>query len=610
MASNTTPAWWREYATSWTAGEAHAFLLYGDISGYAHEGVSQRRYLMGALSTNTRSVVAIYNRASGITFAAESMREKALALIGSSPSASQQSGGNVFGAALAGLGPQNSQQDPFASARQVGPALSLLEQLLTAEAGRGKVAVILDYADLIIPPFAKATASPDNLNILAQFLSWAISPQLAQCNNPIFLLSSRLADIHEDIRASGSGWKAIEISMPDYETRLTYLQWYIAQRDAARAEATAKRKTPPPAITCVDLDVAECGRLTAGLNLRHIEDILLLAAKSDGVTRALVKARKDAIITSEYSEVAEMIEPLPGGFRAIGGVDHLIAWAQDEIIRPVRDGHPTDAPKGVLFVGPPGTGKTFLTRALAAEVGYNAVALNLSNILGGIVGESEQRLQRFFTFARSLAPVLVFVDEIDQSDVSRRGNGSGNPVAANLFNAMLQFMSDETLRGKVIVIFASNRPDLIDPALLRFGRMDAIIPVLLPDESARCGIIAAQARMQGAAIAPDAIAQLAAQTENYSAADLAALVAKSRKLARRAGCETVALEQVTQALTLIRPATATSNQAEWYTLQAVSACNDAEYLPPKYAALLANRQDLSTQIRQQAPDFVRRERAL
>jgi len=246
-------------------------------------------------------------------------------------------------------------------------------------------------------------------------------------------------------------------------------------------------------------------------------------------------------------------------------------------------------------------------RALSREIGFNAVALRAENILGGIVGESEQKLKRFFSFARSLAPVLIFIDELDQSDMSRRGGGSGNPVAANLFNSMLQFMSDETLRGKVITIFASNRPDLIDPALLRFGRMDAIIPVLLPDEAARESIIAAQARTQEIAIEVDALTAIAGTTDKYSAADLAAIIAKARKLTRRTGGRAITVAVARAALLYIRP---TMQNADWYTLLAIQACNDAEHLPEQYAQLLTNRQELQSQIKVSEPDSGRAERSL
>ncbi len=377
--------------------------------------------------------------------------------------------------------------------------------------------------------------------------------------------------------------------MPDYTARLEYLQWYLGQWQS--------RKKP---IVLVDLTVEEMAQLTAGLNLRHLEDILLLGAKDNGVSRTLVKGRKDSIITTEFSEVAEMIEPLPEGFAVLGGMDRLIEWSKNELIAPLRSGRAVDASKGVLLVGPPGTGKTHFVRALSYEIGFNAVALRAENVLGGIVGESERKLKQFFSFARALAPVLIFVDELDQSDMSRRGNTSGNPVAANLFNSMLQFMSDETLRGKVIVVFASNRPDLIDPALLRFGRVDAIVPVLLPGEDARREIALAQVRTQKGEIEPEAATLLSVQTDKYSAADIAAVVSKARKLAAREGRAQISQQDAEQALRFIRPAT--PGIADWYTLLAIQACNDAELLPTEYAQMMMDRAALRSKIKAVQPE--------
>jgi SpoVK/Ycf46/Vps4 family AAA+-type ATPase len=581
--ASSLPAWFLDdVITPFTAGIAHGFILCGDVWGATIQGISQRRFLQQVLVQAKLEIVAYYNRACGITFPLESMLSKAEELCtGTTPSVESDPFNSVLDAAGMGVQPKGDQ---FSAARRPLDALALLEQLLRSPSGRRKVAVIIDFADLLCPRQDKFIMSPDDRLVLSTLLWWGQDEELAACGNPLFLVTRKASDIHDDLRSSGSGYRLVEIPLPKKEERFIFLSWYLQKRE--------EEEKPIPLEG--GLTGGELANLTAGLSLRHLEDILLLGAKA-GVSRTLIKARKDAIITSEFSEIAEMIEPLPGGFGSIGGMDRLIGWTKKEIIQPIRAGLVKDVPKGVLLAGPPGTGKTRLVRAISAEIGFNCVALRSENILGGIVGESEGKLKEFFAFAVALAPVLVFMDEIDQSDMSRRGNGSGNPVASNLFNQMLQFMSDESLRGKVLVIFASNRPDLIDRALLRFGRVDAIIPVLLPEEAERRDIILAQAREQAVTVTDDALNLLASRTDKYSPADLAAVVTKARKLAVRTQQDLVNREEIEEALRLIRPATPAI--ADYYTLLAVQACNDAELLPPRYAKLLEDREALQARVK-------------
>jgi transitional endoplasmic reticulum ATPase len=576
-----SPTWYREFRKLFRAGAGHCFIISGDIHGVTSIGASQLRFMQSILHTDSRDVIAYYHRAVGITFPLESMRTRALEILGPDwtlpPSddhllAALDASGIVSGAA--------SQGDVFQSARNPREALAVLEHLLREDTARGRVAVIIDGADLICPATNKAVMRDDQLSLLATLLYWGNDSRLGKQNNPLFLLTPRLSDLHPDLRTSDSGYKVIEQSLPDEQTRLAYIRWYLEEH----------RRNDP--IHLVDLSKEDFARNTAGLDLRQVEDILLLGAthsdehqerqETVGVTRLLVKLRKDAIIRQQYSNAIVMLEPLPEGFAGLGGMEQLISFTQTEVIAPLREGRRQDVPKGILLVGPPGNGKTRYVEAAAKELGYNALSLHMANILGGIVGTSERNLQELFDVATNLAPTFLFIDEIDQTLVAQRGNTSGSPVASNLFGALLQFMGNESLRGSVIVVGATNHPEHIDAALLRPGRFDVIFPVLCPDEDARRSMIAVQARLQATTIAPDALSLIAEQTDHYSAADLEAVVKEARLLARWDGRAGISLQDAESALENIRPVTVALVQA--FTRRAVEACNNLRFLPPSLAA--------------------------
>lgn len=557
------PLWLQEIITLFAV--THGFILVGDVWGVSIQNVPQRRFLQTILA-GSRKVVASYNRARGITFALPSQQEEAERLLMEPEDLPLDAdpASDVLDEAGVGVQPTG---DRFRAARSPKEALPLLEKLLRAPEGYGQVAVLLDFADLLCPPQNKSTMSDDDRLLLTTLLSWGQDEELSECNNPIFLLARDVNDLHVDLRSSGSGYQVVEIPQPSLEERLKFITWYLGKRE--------EQEKP---IALVDLSPQELANLTAGLNFRNIENILLLGARNRGVTRALVGDCKRRIIKAEYSDIAEILEPLPGGFASIGGVERLEEWARWELLEPISAGS-RDFPHNILLVGPPGTGKTTLVRALAYELGFNCVALRAENILGGVVGESERQLKRFFAFARSLAPVLIFFDELDQSGMSRRGNSSGNPVDVNLFSQLLQFSGGEVRQSDVVMCYASNRPDLIDDALLR--RMDVILPVLLADEPGRRGIITRQATEQGIQIEEAVIAFLAAQTSQYSADDLRLVLYKARNVARRAGrWGGVLAEDIKRAFWAIN--VATPRIANRYIKASLRVCKDRELLPPPY----------------------------
>jgi hypothetical protein len=575
--SQTLPAWYREFNNLFGAGAGHCFILYGDVHGVTPMGASQLRFMQSILHTDHRNIIVYYHRAVGILFPLESMRAEALALLGSdwTPPPSDDD----LSVALDATGivaRRGSQGDVFSSARRPREALVVLEQLLRAEQAKGRVAVILDGADLICPATNKALMRDDQLSILATLQYWGLDSSLGKRDNPVFLLTPRLSDLHPDLRTSGSGYKVIEQALPTLSERLAYIHWYLDDH---------RRDNPIPLI---DLSVDDLARNTAGLDLRQVEDILLLGGNNGsegegtaGVSRLLVKTRKDAIIRQQYSEAIVMLDPLPDGFGALGGMEQLITFTRIEVISPLQEGRLRDVPKGILLVGPPGNGKTRYVEAAAKELGYNALSLRMATILGGIVGTSERNLQELFDVARSLAPTILFIDEIDQTLVAQRGNTSGSPVAANLFGALLTFMGDEAIRGQVIVVGATNHPELLDAALLRPGRFDVIFPVLCPDESARRSMLGVQARLLGTTIMPDALSLIAQQTNHYSAADLEAVVKEALLLARWNDRTGIGLQEAQEALENIRPVTLTL--VDTFTRRAVDACNNLRFLPPGMA---------------------------
>lgn len=566
--NQTAPAFWKSFTRSYTSASGSAFIFHGNVEDHVMPGVYLRGFLKRALVSF--EIIVFYDRATGWTFAAPSMEDKTRDYLGLNDAPAP----NAALAALMGGGAAQTvpQKPPFPTDPTV--ALPLLGRLLTAT--DLKAVVIVNRAETILPAGDLTLMPAAERTLLVQMLEWGRADSALP--NPLLLVVKNLADLNASLRGATSGYRAIEVPIPTAEQRLAFIEWFIAAQPVNFEGLTAQ----------------DLANQTAGLTLVHVENILLEADQDGRLTASDARRMKDDMIRSEYAGLVEIMEPTYG-FDAIGGMERIKAWAKTEIIEPVKAGRTADCPKGVILVGPPGTGKTYFVRGLAREIGFNAVSISMDKILGGIVGESEKRMARVLGLVKALAPVLVFMDEIDQSDVAQRGNGSGNPVASNLFSQMLQFMSDESNRGRVVFFAASNRPDLIDPAMMRFGRTDAVIPVLLPNEAERTAIVIAQAKTQGAAIDAGAVTAIVNRSANYSAADLAAVVAKARKI----GSGQIDAGAAVRAIAAIRPGTVQT--AQYYTLLAVNAVNDRDLLPDEYAGLLEDRQGLEAQIEAQAP---------
>jgi transitional endoplasmic reticulum ATPase len=236
-----------------------------------------------------------------------------------------------------------------------------------------------------------------------------------------------------------------------------------------------------------------------------------------------------------------MVEAPSITWEDIGGLDQAQDRLREGVELPLK--HPEAfrrlgirPAKGFLLYGPPGTGKTLLAKAAARESQANFIATKSSDLLSKWYGESEQQIARLFARARQVAPTIIFIDELD-SLVPARGGGLGEPqVTERVVNTILSEMDGLEELQNVVVIGATNRPTLIDPALLRPGRFDELVYVGVPDTAGRRRILAIHTRDMPLDADVD-LESLAQRTDRFTGADLEDLVRRAGLTALRRGLD-------------------------------------------------------------------------
>jgi transitional endoplasmic reticulum ATPase len=399
--------------------------------------------------------------------------------------------------------------------------------------------VFIDEIDSIAPKRGQVSGEAEK-RLVAQLLTLMDGLE-ARANLVVIAATNRPEAIDEALRRPGRFDREIVVGVPDERGRREILG--IHTRGMPLGDKVDLAELARTTYGFVGADIAALTREAAIEAVRRIMPRLNL---EDGtippeVLDDLSVTREDfmeAIKRVQPSAMREVMVQAPQvRWEDVGGLDQAQERLKEGVELPLKD---PDAfrrlgirpAKGFLLYGPPGTGKTLLAKAVAREAEANFIATKSSDLLSKWYGESEQQIARLFARARQVAPTVIFIDELD-SLVPARGGGLGEPqVTERVVNTILAEMDGLEELQSVVVIGATNRPNLVDPALLRPGRFDELIYVGVPGEEGRRRILGIQTQKMPLAEDVDLDA-LAGRTDRFTGADLEDLVRRAGLVALR-----------------------------------------------------------------------------
>ena len=428
---------------------------------------------------------------------------------------------------------------PEIMSKYYGESEKALRDLFEEAQKNAPAIIFLDELDSIAPKRGEVTGEVER-RVVAQLLS--LMDGLKERKNVIVIGSTNRPEaLDMALRRPGRFDREIELGVPDHEGRMEIFQ--IHSRGMPLSEDVVLEDYAGRTYGFVGADISAVSREAAMNALRRILPQIDLDEPTipKEILDRLVVQKDDfeaALREVSPSAMREILVEVPNvSWQDIGGLEDVKQLLVEAVEWPLRYAESfrrlgIDAPKGILLYGPPGTGKTMLAKAVANESESNFITVKGSALLSKWYGESEKRVEEIFRKARQVSPSIIFLDELDAL-VPVRGGGAGEPhVTERVVNQLLSEMDGlEELHG-VVVIGATNRPDIIDPALLRPGRFDELIMAPVPDVESRRKIF--QVHLKKVPLAEDIdLGELIGLTENYTGADIAAVVRKAGRLALR-----------------------------------------------------------------------------
>ncbi len=344
----------------------------------------------------------------------------------------------------------------------LGTLKERLAQLRAKLAKPKSIAFIVDYAETLLPNGENASARPDDSMLLVFMQKWAKEKKFLESDLTIMVLTENISDVNAQY-VRNPYTHDVSFPYPEEDSRLAFIKDFFAAR-----EGSASFFEMSPEILAKN---------TAGLGLVHLDIIMSEAFQNKlPFTNSELMKKKKEMIENEAGGLLEFIET-KFSLESVAGHAQAKKHLMDAA-RALKNGRPDVMPMGYLVSGPVGTGKTFMIRSFANDIGVPMVILK--NFRGMYVGQSEGNLQKVLKILKAMAPVAVMIDEADAYLGSRSSDGSSG-VNSRLFSMLASFMSDTDNRGRIIWFLVTARPDLMPVDFKRQGRAEEHIGLFYPE---------------------------------------------------------------------------------------------------------------------------------
>ncbi len=600
------------------AGTSSVFIVNGDINCLVSnpEGTEKSAKTYIKLRNFWRKVhkdnkiVVFYNLASGITFLKPEMEaefKKASGVTEQNPAAG---GSNPVANARADL----ASRRPLPTESDI--CLSLIDKALRNEKN---IAVLIDSVHFIAPAGGGGLSlSPiDRINT-ERLRSWSQSETIRTNGNIVLLITDQASKVSGELRLSGNEIRIAFIPKPDSSQRKDFISIFVEGNESQteiisrlrvlnarlprqkndfdrkyvnlQIEKLRKQLEDFPELYPVadDLDANTFTVATQGLSLGQIKEILV-EGKRTGLPLDLrsVKEKKYQVLLTEYMDIMEVVNASKG-LEDIGGMEHLKAYFRT-VIEAIKQGDVRRVPMGVTLMGPPGTGKTAFVEALAKEAGFHFI--KIKNIRSMWLGESEARMDKLINGIWSLVPVVIMNDEADLADADRNAPKGDSGVSERLMRTWMTFLSDPKIRGKVIVINCTNRPDRMDAALKRSGRSDKRILLPMPSVDEIPAIFEVMFRRYAIKTTIKDFSEYAKKVDGRSGSDIEAITLSALDFAGRRGQEDEEIVVDQAALKeAINDSIPSASQADidYMTLVGLLESSSRELLPPNMKKIVSD----------------------